>query len=341
MDEVDFCFTGYMGPYQLPNCQNKHMPFYGLTIYKLCSIQSTKDIERSKSEAIFEFLVQQGIKKHGIKKIRSILEIADFQGNTVFSHLSIRSQKLCHYLLRMGCKINSIDLYMRVPFFMFPDLAVEMMEKGINPHLIDNDGKSQFDLFPFSFQSKEANQLSTEFSAERSIHFSMEDILCQKTCKQDCTSNFKRFYYKKGSLVKMTDENRLGHGGFGMVFKQLFHGIPMAMKCVWNKGLDTKHQEHVKSEAELNFHIEEDISEIRIQTETNGPGILLPVALVRQQDQTQDENDKWIADNYIIYVYPLYDCNLYELHENFYEKFTAEILNDILHQCLTRKFSNR
>ena len=85
----------------------------------------------------------------------------------------------------------------------------------------------------------------------------------------------------------------------------------------------------------------ENISEIRTQTSIVGPGILVPEAFVRQQDQEQDKNGKWIANNHNIFIYPLYDYNLYELHENHYDGFTDEILRDIFSQCLTRKCSNR
>ena len=71
----------------------------------------------------------------------------------------------------------------------------------------------------------------------------------------------------------------------------------------------------------------------------DGSGILLPEAFIRQQNQEQDENGKWIAKNYNIYVYPLYQLNLYQFHDKFYVQFTDEIMKDILKQCLTRKCS--
>ena len=74
---------------------------------------------------------------------------------------------------------------------------------------------------------------------------------------------------------------------------------------------------------------------------SSGSGIIVPEAFVRQQNLVLDEDGTWIAENYNIYIYPLYDCNLYELHENHYNQFSVEILADILSQCLTRKCSNR
>ena len=81
---------------------------------------------------------------------------------------------------------------------------------------------------------------------------------------------------------------------------------------------------------------EKSISEIRIQMASDGSGIIVPVAFVRQQNQEQHDNGKWIAKNYNIYIYPLYDCNLDELHGNYFDKFTEEIIANIIHQCFIR-----
>ena len=224
---------------------------------------------------------------------------------------------------------------MMVPFFTYPDLAIRMMEKGINPHVSAFYGSSQLEYYPSSFQNDKAKLLLSQFS--RSVHFSIEDINCGDTCPADCSSELKRFYCKNDALVEMSDENRIGTGGFGMVFRQLFHGRLMAMKCVWTEVINVPSLQIVDALAVL----DENILEIRTQTSIVGPGVLVPVAFVRQQDQEQDENEKWIANNYNVFIYPLYNCNLYELHENHYDDFTDEVLRNILSQCLTRKCSNR
>ena len=208
-----------------------------------------------------------------------------------------------------------------------------MLKKGMNPWVFDYDGKNEIQRFPSNFENKEAQCLLAE--TPRSVHFSIEDIECEEWCSADCPSKFDRFYYKNGPLVEITEENRIGKGGFGWVYKQLFHGKPMAMKCSLLGELDPN---LVVDEGVEN--LENDISELRIQSAIAGPGVLNPVAFIRQQDQEQDEDEEWIALNYDIYIYPLYDCNLYELHENYYGQFSDEILLDILHQCFTRKSSN-
>ena len=169
----------------------------------------------------------------------------------------------------------------------------------------------------------------------RSIHYSIDDILCQETCPPDCESELKKFYSKNGSLVEITDENSIiGSGGFGMVYKQSFHGKLMAMKCEWiSKMLIREKTSQTKSD------LEESIAEIRTQIASAGSCVIAPVAVVRQQTQLKDERGKWIAENYNIFIYPLYDCNLYDLHENHFDQFSEAILSDILYQCLTRKSS--
>ena len=218
------------------------------------------------------------------------------------------------------------------------------MKKGINPFVIfsrwsfDHEGRSGISMFPSHFESAEAKRLLASFS--RSVHFSIEDIDCEESCPTDCPSKFERFYYKNGPLIEMTEENRIGEGGFGLVYRSLFHGKPMAMKCTSLGELEGRENLGRKMKDELEY-LEENIHELRMQSAITGPGVIVPVAFVRQQDQEQDENGEWIALNYDIYIYPLYDCNLYQLHQNHYGQFTDEILKNILSQCLTRKCSSR
>ena len=134
----------------------------------------------------------------------------------------------------------------------------------------------------------------------------------------------------------MTNANRIGQGGFGSVFKGLFHGKEKALKCVLITRIEN--QRYTKDAVS---DLEKNIAEIRIQMASSGSGIIVPEAFVRQQNQEKDANGKWIAKNYNVYVYPLYDCNLYKFHEKHFDQFTDAILSDILSKCLTRKCSNR
>ena len=323
MQQVDF---GYVGR-------------DGLTIYRSCFekyINARFALKRpeaewkklvSKTETVFDFLVEEGIKR-GFN-VDEILEIPDSNGETCFHIASDCSKKIMKYIIGRGIKINSIRTDLVVPNFNHPELAISMMKKGINPHVIRPDGDSQIDIFPSSFKSEEAKQLLARFP--RSIHFSIENLNCDNTCRSDCSSKLERFYFKNGEFVKMADANRIGQGGFGSVFKGSFHGKDAAFKCVLIGHIQV--QKKVKDAVS---DLEKNISEIRIQMESGGCGIIVPGAFVRQQNQEQDDNGKWIAKNYNIYVYPLYDCNLYQLHENHFDQFTEEIVGNIIHQCFIR-----
>ena len=326
MDQVDF---GYVGE---TSSTIYRMCFQGYTNARSLKIPlADMSSPVTKTEKIFFFLVDHG--NNNGYNVDSILEIPDSGGGTCFQHASRCSPDIMLYIIRRGIKVNSISSNMLVPGFNCSDLSIELMEKGINPYVIASDGKSQISMFPSNFESEEAKRLLDTFS--RSVHFSIEDIECMQTCPVGCPSNFKRFYYKNGPLVEMTKNNRIGKGGFGSVFLQLFHAQPMAMKCILLGELKDpeKEDDYVKTSVD---YLEKQIFELRIPSATDGPGVIVPVAFIRQQDQEKDENGKWIAKNYNVYIYPLYDFNLYEFHEKYHDQFSNSILSDIFHQCLTR-----
>ena len=311
----------------------------GLTIYRRCFqkyIRSRYILQRpeaewsnlvKETETAFHFLLEKG-HKNGFN-VDFILEMPDSYGSTCFLIASDCSERLSFYWLNRVIRLNSITTDMNIARFTYPELSIKMMQKGINPYVIDCHGYSQIERNPSSFKSAEAQQLLATF--QRSVHFSIEDIKCPATCPADCPSKFEKFYYKNGALVEMTNKNRIGIGGFGMVFKELFHGIPMAMKCMLMGKI-----EHRKMLKETISDFEKNISELRIQIATVGSGIIVPIAFVRQQNQEKDLNGKWIAKNYNIYIYPLYDCDLYQLHEHNFDLFTEVIVADIIHQCFIR-----
>ena len=311
----------------------------GFTIYRQCFEKYTRSrflLKRQESqwsklvtetEVFFEILVAMGI-KHGYN-VNSILEIPDQRGETCFDIASRFSDKICNNIINRGVNVNSIRTDMMVRDFRNPKLAIQMMKMGMNPHIIDCNGKSQIDYYPSSFNNEEAKRLLATFP--RSIHYSIEDIECPSSCPVECLSKFKKFVIKNGSLVEMTDQKRIGSGGFGIVFRELFHGKPMAMKCMpMGKIIKRDFVSETVSDVEKN------ISELRIQIATIGSGVIAPIGFVRQQNQEKDFNGKWIAKNYNIYIYPLYDCNLDELHGNYRAHFTEAIIGEIIHQCFIR-----
>ena len=322
MGEIDFGYVGTRGFTIYSRCFQKYI------IARFISKRPESEWEKlvSKTETVFYFLVEEG-NKRGFD-VNSTLEIPTSDGSTCFGFASQCSSKIAEYIIGIGIKVNSIRTMMMVPDFKYPELAVPMMKKEINPHVIDCQGYNRIDLNPTSFESEDAKHLLGQFP--QSIHFSIEDISCANTCPSDCSSQFKKFYFKNDKFVEMTTGNRIGQGGFGSVFKGSFHGKDKAMKCVPIGRIE--HRIDVKDAVS---DLEKNITEIRIQTASKGSGIIEPEAFVRQQNQ-EKVNGKWIAKNYNIYIYPLYDCNLDELHGNYFDQLTEEIISEIIHQCFLR-----
>ena len=324
MDQVDFGYVGIDGGTIYRSCFDKYIN--ARIILERPEAEWKKLV--SKTETVFDFLVKEG-NKRGFD-VDEILEIPTSNGSTCFTIASNFSKKIMKYIIGRGIKVNSIKTDMMVPDFVYPELAVPMMTKGINPNVIDYKGDTQIDIYPASFKIERAKQLLAQFPT--SIYYSTEDINCKVTCSFDCSSKLKKFYFKGGEFVSMTDANRIGQGGFGSVFKGSFHGENRAMKCVLIKRIKERNLED-----EAVSDLERNLSEILIQVSSAGSGIIVPEAFVRQQVKYADIDGKAIARNYNIYVYPLYDCNLYELHENCFDQFTEGIVGEIIHQCFNRK----
>ena len=66
----------------------------------------------------------------------------------------------------------------------------------------------------------------------RSVYFSTEDISCPENCPPKCKTRMKAFYLNNGPMVKMTEPNQIGKGGFGNVYKGEWHTKRAAFKCV-------------------------------------------------------------------------------------------------------------
>ena len=313
----------------------------GLTIYKVCSdrylnarfILKKPEEECSKLvpkvEETFFYFVEKGQKKLGIEGVNEIIQIPDSNGSTCFSIATRRSPKIANFILSQDIKINSIRTDMMSPSFEYSELAEKMMIKNINPKVISYDGISQFERCPNSFKNSKCKELAQRFP--RSIHFVTEDTICSKNCPNNCKSNLKAFFCENGPLVDINDKNKLGTGGFGTVYGGKWHGENVAMKCI---SIDEITNHNIVDEAVANF--EKNISEYRSQLMAKGSGVIIPHAMVRQQNQ-EFKDGKWIPLNFNVFIYPKYDCNLYELHQNHFHNFTDEILEDILDKCLIRK----
>ena len=288
-------------------------------------------------EERFEYLIAECEKKIDEETLNSILEIPVRSGCNCFRDATKFSEKITNLLLKRGLSINSITLYNEVASFKLPQHAAEMIARGVNPKIIRYDGKNCLEGFKDTFSdTKLMDAVNHYFPDPIAIHFTTQDIDCGESCPRksgrNCPSRFKKFYYKEGPFVEMRADNKLGSGGFGMVYEGMFHGKAKAMKIT---PTEIKYNLIIRDAVS---ELEKNIAEYDIETQLSaaGSGVIIPEAFIRQQNQERDVDGKWIAKNYNIYVYPVYHCDLYKLHEDYFHQFTEAIVADIIHQCFIR-----
>ena len=289
-----------------------------------------------KLEDTFFWLVESGRKKLGIDAINKIIQSPDPNGQTCFAYATRFSSKITEFILNQDININSIPTTMVTPHFKYPKFAELMMMKNINPKVIAYNGTSEFEDWPDSFKNPKCKKLAENFP--RSIHFVVEDTQCSENCpnkiaQKHCKSNLKAFFYANGPYVDMREKNKLGSGGFGSVFAGKWHEEDVAIKCIAIENIKRRN----KTNENVN-DFEKNIFEYRSQLKAQGSGVIIPYAMLRQQNQ-EKKDDKWVAFNYNVFIYPRYDCNLYELHKEYYHlsSFNDNILQNILEKCLIRK----
>ena len=324
MNEIDFGFIGNGGFTIYRTSFNKYI------IARFVLKKSEEDRSKliPKVEETFFWLVEESQKRLGIKAVNEIIQIPSSSGSTCFEVATACSPKIMKFILNRDVKINSVQTNMTIPWFQYPELAEQMMIKNLNPKVIRYDALSEYERWPNSFVSSKCKALVEKFP--RSIYFVTKDTECNNNCPKNCKSKLKAFFFENGSLVDIDDNNQLGSGGFGTVYCGKWHGKDAAMKCIW---IDQIPERYFVIDAIDDF--EKNISEYRSQLMAKGSGVIIPYAMVRQQNQ-EYEDGKWISLNFNVLIYPKYDLNLYELHETYYNQYTDEILRDILHQCLTR-----
>ena len=147
----------------------------------------------------------------------------------------------------------------------------------------------------------------------------------------------KPFKIGQGEYIKADNSTRIGQGGFGTVFKGKWHGEKSAFKYLRIRNESNKQTQYYLHDVVEKYHerLTEYFTQLDVSTNYDS-GIIIPNAFYRQQLQVKDDNGNWEAENYDVYVYPRYDCNLYELHEMHFNSFDKEITMNIIDQCFTR-----
>ena len=152
MKNVDFGYVGKSGCTIYRVCFQKYANAQNTELSRDCLVSLVM-----KTEKFFFFLVEQGtINGYNVD---GILEIPDDIGNTCFHAASKCSYKICNYIIARNIKVNSITTTMLVPDFEFPELTIQMLEKGINPYVVSSDGRDRIHFNPSSFDNEEAKRL--------------------------------------------------------------------------------------------------------------------------------------------------------------------------------------
>ena len=145
------------------------------------------------------------------------------------------------------------------------------------------------------------------------------------------------FRIGQGEYIKADNSTRIGQGGFGTVFKGKWHAEESAFKYLRIRDESDEQTQRYLRDVIEKYHerLTEYFKQLDVSRNRNS-GIIIPSAFYRQQLQVKDDNGNWRAENYDVYVYPRYDCNLYELHEKHFDSFDKEITMNIIEQCFVR-----
>lgn len=274
-------------------------------------------------ESVFVTLLDNAAVSLDSDAFKSVIEKTDRTGRTVAFQASQFSETILSKLCEHGVSMNQITANFEVIELNFPAITFTMMKLGVNPRIVNLFGQSQHQLL------KENNSDNNELMQQclknaKSVYFSMEDENCDTNCVNPCVSALTRYIVHKGIFIDPDKAKCVGVGSSGGVFEGRWHSKEAAFKFIRIKRYKSK-SDSITSLSDL----QENISEFINQRSIQGPGVLKPIGFYRQQILKRRK-----IEHFNVIIYPLCDCNLYELLES--NSFSENQVADILNQCLIR-----
>lgn len=138
-------------------------------------------------------------------------------------------------ILKRNVKIDFVDSRFITPHFAYGDITQTLLEKGVNPFVVDHTENTQFQRWAASFSHVEQELLNRYrnplLSDQTSIYYSLRDLTCADySCLEGCSDKMEKFRCYNG--VKGEKLEKLGQGGQGKVYKGQWHGEEAAFKHI-------------------------------------------------------------------------------------------------------------
>ena len=279
-------------------------------------------------ESVFILLLDNAAMNLDSDDFKSVLEKPDRLGRTVAYETSKFSEKLLSKLCDYNISMNQITANFEVIELNYPNIMSKMIKLGVNTRIINLFGIRQHQNLTENYSSNK-KLMRQSLSNTKSIFFSIDDELCDENCSNQCNSALKRYVIQDGIFLDPFRTNRIGSGSSGSVFEGKWHSTQAAFKFIPIRYYKSS-SETIKSF----FDLQENISEFFHQQSTRGQNVLRPIGFYRQQIQ----KGKTKFYHFDVIVYPLCDCNLYQLLKNV--TFSDNEIENILDQCLRRKEKN-
>ena len=205
-----------------------------------------------------------------------------------------------------------------------------MLQKGINPFVVDSTGTSSYSHDNFNFRNINRNKkkrekllkpfLSEKIANEKTeVYFSFDDSRCNQHCEKACRDKMRRFKLYTGKIK--FDQEKLG--GEGIVSFGTWHKKSAAFKL-----LRLGETEDVRMLSEAISIAERTRAEFETASKLSHPNIVKVLHSFRYQESAKIKN-KHLCKNWTVIVMEKYEKNIRELQSE-ERKYLPNLLQDVI-----------